>query len=59
MDLIRAFVEYSKQTISCGKNAAELADRLEIDTGLAPLHHAARYQHLNICVVLLSNIEFR
>ncbi|CAF1205520.1 unnamed protein product [Rotaria sordida] len=52
------FVEYSRQTLSCRKHASEIADRIDLETGLSPLHHAARYQQLNICLILLSNIEF-
>ncbi|CAF0925386.1 unnamed protein product [Adineta ricciae] len=55
---LRNFVEYKKQTFHCGRHAAEIADRLDADSGLSPLHHAARYQQLNICLTLLSNIAF-
>ncbi|UJR28363.1 hypothetical protein I4U23_009606 [Adineta vaga] len=55
---LRDFIEYSQQTSFCGRHAAEIADRLDIDTGLSPLHHAARCQQLNICLILLSNIAF-
>jgi hypothetical protein len=41
------------------KKAAEIADRLDVETGLSPLHHAARYQQLKICLMLLSNIDFK
>ncbi len=58
MPRLRLFTEYSQQTISCGKHAAEIADRLDVETGLSPLHHAARYQQLHVCLMLLSNIQF-
>ena len=44
---------------TCGKHASEIVDRLDADTGLSPLHLAARYQQLNICLMLLSNIDFQ
>ncbi|CAF0926376.1 unnamed protein product [Rotaria sp. Silwood1] len=53
------FVEYSKQTLACGKHASEIVDRIDLETGLSPLHHAARYQRLDICLILLSNIDFK
>ncbi|CAF0870230.1 unnamed protein product [Adineta steineri] len=56
---LRDFIEYSKQTSHCGRHAAEIADRLDVETGLSPLHHAARYQQLDICIILLSNIAFK
>ena len=46
------------QTLSCGKHAAEMADRIDSETGLSPLHLAARYQQLDVCLILLSNIDF-
>ncbi|CAF2395150.1 unnamed protein product [Rotaria sp. Silwood2] len=60
-DIVRLneFVEYSKQTLRCGKHASEIADRIDLETGLSPLHHAARYQQLDICLILLSNIDFK
>ena len=42
----------------CAEHAAEIADRLDVDTGLSPLHNAARYQQLDICLMLLTNIDF-
>ncbi len=45
--------------LSCSQHATEIIDRLDVDTGLSPLHHAARYQQLHICLMLLSNINFR
>ncbi|CAF3262966.1 unnamed protein product [Rotaria socialis] len=59
IDRLREFKEYSLQTLSCGKHAAEIADRLDLETGLSPLHHAARYQQLDVCLMLLSSIDFR
>lgn len=56
---MREFVEYSKQTKRCGEDAAKKADQLDGETGLSPLHHAARYQQLHICLMLLSNIQFQ
>lgn len=44
--------------ISCAVHASEIVDRLDLDTGLSPLHHAARYQQLHVCLMLLSNIKF-
>ena len=55
---LQLFIEYSQQTRSCAQHAAEIADRLDVDTGLSPLHHAARYQDLEICLILLSHIQF-
>ncbi len=45
--------------LSCAEHATQIADRLDIDTGLSPLHHAARHQQLHICLMLLSNIHFK
>jgi len=45
--------------LTCAEHATQIADRLEIDTGLSPLHHAARHQQLHICLMLLSNIHFK
>ncbi|UJR21124.1 hypothetical protein I4U23_024224 [Adineta vaga] len=56
---LRSFVEYSRQMTTCAKHASQIADRIDIDTGLSPLHHAARYQQLHICLILLSNIHFK
>lgn len=56
---LRNFTEYSQQTTRCGKHAAEIADRLEMETGLSPLHHAARHQQLHISLMLLSFIQFK
>ena len=58
IDRLRSFIEYSQQMSSCAKHAAEIVDRLDNDTGLSPLHHAARHKHLHICLILLSNINF-
>lgn len=44
---------------SCADHARQIIDRLDVDTGLSPLHHAARYQQLHICLMLLSNINFQ
>ena len=55
---LRSFTEYSLQTVSCEKHAREAADRLDRETGLSPLHHAARYQQLHVCLMLLSYIPF-
>ncbi|CAF3407987.1 unnamed protein product [Rotaria sp. Silwood1] len=55
---LRLFIEYSRQMLSCAEHASQIADRLDIDTGLSPLHHAARNQQLHICLMLLSNIKF-
>ncbi|CAF2821950.1 unnamed protein product [Rotaria sp. Silwood2] len=55
---LRLFIEYSRQMLSCAEHASEIVDRLDIDTGLSPLHHAARNQQLHICLILLSNIKF-
>lgn len=54
--MIVEFKDYSLQTSMCGHHAAEIADRLDPETGFSPLHHAARYQQLDICLILLSNI---
>lgn len=56
---MRAFSEYSKQTASCCADASKIADRLDLETGLSPLHHAARYQQLHICLMLLSHLNFQ
>ncbi|CAF3672911.1 unnamed protein product [Rotaria sordida] len=55
---LRLFIEYSRQMSSCAEHASQIVDRLDVDTGLSPLHHAARHQQLHICVMLLSNIKF-
>jgi ankyrin repeat protein len=52
------FVEYSQQMSACCIHASALTDHLEMETGLSPLHHAARYQRLEICVMLISNLDF-
>ncbi|CAF3944056.1 unnamed protein product, partial [Rotaria magnacalcarata] len=59
IDRLREFKEFSLQTLSCGKHAAEVADRLDLETGLSPLHHAARHQQLDVCLMLLSSIDLR
>lgn len=43
---------------SCGEFASKVADRIDVETGLSPLHHAARHQQLHVCLMLLSNIQF-
>ncbi|CAF4551132.1 unnamed protein product, partial [Rotaria socialis] len=54
---LRLFIEFSRQTSICAQVASNIIGQLDVDTGLSPLHHAARHQQLNVCVMLLSNIE--
>ncbi|CAF1088242.1 unnamed protein product [Adineta steineri] len=56
---LRLFIEYSRQMSTLAEYAAQIADRLDTDTGLSPLHHAARYQQLHVCTMLLSNMNFK
>ncbi|CAM4780685.1 unnamed protein product [Rotaria magnacalcarata] len=54
---LRLFIEFSRQISSCAQLASNIIDRLDVDTGLSPLHHAARHQQLNVCIMILSNIK--
>ncbi|CAF1027311.1 unnamed protein product [Adineta ricciae] len=56
---LRLFIDYSRQMTFLAEHASQIADRIDIDTGLSPLHHAARYQQLHVCVILLSNLHFK
>jgi hypothetical protein len=55
---LRLFLEYSRQSGRVNAYASKMVDRLEIESNLSPLHHAARYHQLDICVILLSNFSF-
>lgn len=53
------FVEFSRQMESLAEYASQMTDRLDPETGLSPLHYAARYQQLHACLILLSSIQFK